>query len=551
MEIIGYCINEIGCYNSNNEFSKDVVKLLLSKPENTIGVFSDIDDCVAHLVNHLNVSSQNIKYLLTSQNKMCHLLIGNLSLQYYPGKHFLIGVGWISIHNRKYKLSAQFSNASQYEPKLKEVSNKNGYVLANQAKEVCSEVNKIYERLGFEVSSLVSPVNAFRKSITRVINLPKLYDIPNEAGWMALQSCKGGWCEAFQLGHFQNVYDYDINSSYPAQAMILPDVRDGTWVQSNKRVNGAILGYAECDFKIEKEFSPVTWQSGANITDKNFTPKGEFPEYAGLKMLNCIDRNRLGDFKIKDGWWWIPGDYIRYPLANYVKEFFQRKKEARGLEKEVIKTILVGGFYGLFLQTFNDVPSVYYFPPYASEIQTGTRVDVFEQCIKEDVVPLHIAVDGVITNKEFNSNLGREIGEWKLSGRGNAIIVSSGVKCIQGEDSSKEFAINYDWLRNEIQKEPSKNTYEMSRLVTLSLPLAWIRNKMELCGKVVIENRHVNIGIENKRMYEEQAKNGGELISGQLKSKAWNAKLLMQLHKLANNKMYNEFMINSRLGGSK
>ena len=542
MQIVGYCVNEKGVYNSKGEFSTDVAKMLLDKPKDVIGVFSDMDDCVAHIVKHLKVDVRNIGYLLNGQTKMCHLLGKNISLQYYPGKHFMIGIGWLSKGKSRFEQGAQYSNASQYNVELKKVSELSGFVLANMAKDIAEEVYKVYVGLGFEVDSLVSPVNAFRKSVFKILDLPRICDVPDEAGWMALQACKGGWCEAYKVGKFENVYDWDINSSYPYQAMMLPDLRDGKWVHSKDIPYDAEIGYFDYTIKVKKDFSPIVWKSNASIVDRNFTPTGEFTEQDNMRMLFCIDEFNIGDYKINDGWWWIPNDYVRYPLKTLVEEYYQRRKEAKGVEREVIKTILVGGFYGLFLQTFNDVPSVNFFPPYACEIQSGTRCNVYEQCMYEDVKPLHIAVDGVITDKEFVYNVGDGIGEWKLSGRGDAFIISSGVKCVQGKDGDGEFSFSYEWLMNAIRGSPCSNMYGLDRKNVLSVPLAWSRNRLQDIGKVIDESRYLHVGIENKRVYDVQPKSGMELVSGQYDSKAWDIEMLEKLQRLLGNEKYKEIV---------
>jgi len=256
MKVIGYEINREGIFSSGGEHCSKppYLDFLLREQPETIRVFANLDACVANLASLINLSEKEARYLLTSKKKMSHLFDCDISLQYYPEKHFLAGKG--SYPNLQ--AYSQFSDASQYCPDLKKFGNGlTNFSRAKLAQEAGQEAYNIYIKLGFEPGSLTSPVSIFKKQIFRELDLPLICDIPMEAGWMAYQCCKGGWAEVFTRGHFQKVFDYDTNGAYSSIAATLPDLRQGKWLQSAEYQNYAELAYCQCQCRLRCSSRPV------------------------------------------------------------------------------------------------------------------------------------------------------------------------------------------------------------------------------------------------------------------------------------------------------
>jgi len=101
------------------------------------------------------------------------------------------------------------------------------------------------------------------------------------------------------------VYDYDIVSAFPSVAKDLIDIRQCEWVKSSEYQSSAIYGYVKCKVTIYDwvMVSPIlTHDEDRNLIsfvgtcDELYLTKGE---------LDFIDRWKIGEYKILEGWWAI------------------------------------------------------------------------------------------------------------------------------------------------------------------------------------------------------------------------------------------------------
>lgn len=100
-------------------------------------------------------------------------------------------------------------------------------------------------------------------------------------------------------------YDYDLVSSFPSVARDLVDIRYCDWVKSNEYQPEAIYGYVKCEVTIYDwvMVSPIIY------TDENgdsSTPTGTWETYLTKGELDFIDKWKIGEYKILEGWWAIP-----------------------------------------------------------------------------------------------------------------------------------------------------------------------------------------------------------------------------------------------------
>jgi len=167
----------------------------------------------------------------------------------------------------------------------------------------------LYElrKMGLEPDKLTSPVAIYEQCVISNLDLPKVADMPKEAAEAAYQTSGRLWIEAFTLGHFEQVYDYDLISSFPSVARDLIDIRYCDWVKSKSKLNRrkAIYGYAKCIVTIYDwvMVSPILHrEEDGNLI--SFT--GTCEEYLIKEELDFIDKWKIGEYKILEGWWAIP-----------------------------------------------------------------------------------------------------------------------------------------------------------------------------------------------------------------------------------------------------
>jgi len=158
-------------------------------------------------------------------------------------------------------------------------------------------------------------------------------------------------------------------------------------------------------------------------------------------------------------------------------------------------------------------------PVWGSYVESQTRLQTAQACIDNNILPLSIAVDGILSNKPLNKlPLGDRLGDWRLSSKCPSIVVSSGVVAVKDKENVAEFSLDYDWLKKQAEDNPEASSYEMTKLSPVTLAKAINDNKLEDLGKLKQITRSVDLKYEVKRMYKDQPANGRQLMKGQYQS---------------------------------
>lgn len=544
VNVTGYHINEEGIFNSNGKHIKeDGFNFLLTDSPDSIKIFSNLDACVAALFRLYPQKKQFYDYLLTSTKKMSRMFKEELGIQYFPGKSFSIVKGWYP--NKE--AVAQFSDANQYSEDLsRAIIRDDGFTCAKKAQEVGAHAIEIFTRLGYEPVSATSPVSVFRRAVLRKINLPSMGDIPSDVRGIDFQTCKGGWFEAFKTGYFPHVYDYDINSSYPFNALNLWDIRDGEWIGTKSLVGLDEMTYGALDVvvDIKSDFSPVILQRHASELERNYTPKDKFPTQINLQMAKYILESGIGDIEVNRAFYFKRSKGCKVlPFQEIVEQLYKtRQVSTDQMERAIIKTILVGGFYGLFLQQFEDYIPKHFLPIYASEIQSGTQIALHKACVSNKTVPLAVMVDGIVTEVPLNLKIGSELGEWKLDGEGQALIITSGNVAIEGKRRSGEFSLDFNMLMQYAKAHPNDDGFKLEQDHIVSLPLAYSRNDWFNLGKAQHEVRSIFL-TELKRLFLKRPRVLSDIVSNQYQSIPFRGEVLQCIHALERNEIYNKEVI--------
>lgn len=520
MNIIGYSIDkELGIYCSDGTYchKPSYLEFLVKPVPDSIRVFSDLDSDVAALLALIQLKPRELEKLY--YEKMVYLQTASepYILKYIPGKWFSIDKGI----NKGHQWSG-FSDMSQYDelPPLKAIEAK-----AINAKVLGEMVYQAMCELGLHPKTLISPANVYRKEHT--LNMPAYEDVPEEAMHIAYDCCKGNWVEAYKLGHFEHVYDYDINSAYPYQASLLMDLRNGEWIHSNEYQSNATYGYCHCEVMIESNFSPIILPIG----EENYTPKGVFETALTKREIDFINCKKLGYVTILDGWWWkVSG--IKHPFRQEIEDLYQLKQQSTGIKREIIKRIMAGSYYGMFIETRDNQFGDCFMAPYAAEIEANTRIQIAATCMTHNIKPLHIAVDGFISDQPITIPVvGDMMGLWRLAYEGKCIVASSGLVAMEGKQGTGDFSISYDWLYNMISKQPNSDSYTKERQQVLSLAQYFLRNELDNLGSIEHIQRTVEFG-DNKRLYTDMPITWKELLDKQYDSEAWSANEIKLMHSM-------------------
>lgn len=524
--IVGYHItkDKLTC-TTGTVYGKDenwLTKLLNDNPYDA-KIFYDLDYSVAALLYHEGVTPEQGKELLTTHK--LHLYNG-YRLGYYPRRIFTVDYGYGASKGYAY-----FYNAKQFKDVHHTFNKTVSYTInkAKEAQEVSESVLEAYDRLGIADRSLTSPIKSFEKSYLYP-DIPTVDDIPEEAGEVAYQSIKGNWVECYKMGHWDKAYDYDINGAYGAELAKLLDLRQGTWVHSKtipSDRNTAPYGFARGTITIETLFHPFITNRG----NMSYTPVGSWEACLTLQEIDFLRQNRLGDFKVEDCWYWTTGYTMEVakPFKATVERLWEAKQDADAVTNSIVKRILAG-IWGKMLELRGIEDNVTFGerfnPVYGAIVEANNRLKVTQVCLDNKIVPLAVAVDGIITNRPLMLDYGSGLGQWRLSHQGKCIIVSSGIIGIEGKKADEEFSISYDWLAEKLGGKPKQSEYTMEKIAPVTLARALNNNEWDKLGELVRTTRTVYIGGDTKRCYIEEPKCGGAILSKVYSSEPWDISFL-------------------------
>lgn len=520
MRTIGYHITNGIIANSDGEVctKPPYLSFLLAQKPESIKVFYHMNYNVANLLRMINITEAEGKRLQDNNR----LRITPYTLKQFPGKFFSIKEGYY--YNCPF---ANFGDMNQYKPaKLEEDETiESCMTKAEEARDTGQEVYKILLSLGLHPTTLTSPIKAYEKEILSRINLPTVDDMPEEAGHYAYNCCHGNWLESFQLGHWKQAWDYDINSAYPAELAQLPDLRHGTWHYGNTypSLKKGILGYCKGIVTITKPFSPIIYSG-----DMNYTVTGSWEACLTQKTIEFIYKWGLGKFELIDGWWWIPEGNQGRPLGSIIEQLYWEKRQSNGYElgKEVIKRIM-SGIWGKFLAVQGRGFGERFNPVYGAETEANVRLKVADFALQHEVMPICIAVDGLVTDRPIMSNITAEqetrLGYWRQTANSPApcLVTGTGTVAIQGEKKTADFSLDYNWLIEQIRQEPYASEYSMEKLSPVTLAVA-LNTSWDKLGQLRKVTKTISIGRDPKRCYRVAPKNGQELLSNYYQSEPWD-----------------------------
>jgi hypothetical protein len=496
MRVVGYhCCGDEIC-NSDGEIEHSDYLGFLLAPKDAIKVFYNIDWAMARLCYLLNIPESQIKKLWSTGN----LWTAGHTLFFVPHRYLSVKFG-------KHFGSADFSDIAQYmdvqDFKIDPLD------AAQKARDVGQSVYDVLSRLNLSPKTLSSPISCYQKEILSTLDLPKPTDIPTDAQFYAHKCLHGGWQEAYKVGHFQ-AWDYDLTSAFTFHTANLIDTRFGTWFKSDKFYGPGKCPYGFCKgtVSVDKDFNSVIYTSDGF----DYTPTGERKEYLTNAHVQSLYDHGMGRFKLESAWYWKPTTPLVYPLREHINRLFEWKQYLKGFDREIVKRMLVG-LTGKLGETFpnGDVGKLHNLPWY-SWVQDATKLQVADFVISnhaEDNL-LSIAVDGCLFDREIPMKETGEMGTWRLNMSAPAFVVSSGVGAIKGKNGKGTFALNYDWLKSQIEADPGVAEYKMSKLTPITIGNALKNHKLEHLGELETTERSV-ILQEVKRFYPEFPAKGADL----------------------------------------
>lgn len=522
MNKVGFHVDrESGIYCSNGKHCTQPPYLeFLLENKGDINVLGNLDADVAGLLGLLGLTPKELQKLHENES----LYIAPYTLKYFPEKTF--GLTYGGGAGREFM---NFCDGGQYSEGLRRVEDRHddahGFSRAYMARGAALEAYEALVELGFSPKNLISPANVFRKEWydTGLIDLPSITDVArDETLKIADECCVGNWLETFQMGHWNNVWDYDISTAYAGQASKLLHLADGYWIQSDEYQPDAVYGYVRAEVMIDAPFSPILYRVEENRT---YSPTGIREACLTKNALDFIQRWKQGYATILEGHWWFPKNEPRRPLEKVVSWLHREKQKATGMKREVVKRLLAGSFYGLFIE-LREEAGRYFMPCYGAEIETNTRLKVAELCLRNSITPIAVIVDGVITDQPLvTPEKGNKLGEWRLNQMGRCLSLGTGMTVVEGKKGEGDLSIDYQTLRALIEENPDASEWSVQTQSVVTLGKAMIEKRLGDVGKVEKAVRTVSL-LEAKRDYPRAPRRGRGVLRGKYSSRPWSVGML-------------------------
>ena len=542
--VLGFFVSKNECIAHNGDRYKQLkegefILDFLIKYENYINCFYNLSYNVACILSKCNLGEDKLKKLYTDQK----VQVRDYQITYISGRYFAIKRG--DDYNAPY---VQFCDVSQYIPWMSVDENFALEYVLSKAKEAQDTGKQVYDalvNLGLSPDKgMVSPIRVYEKEVLSKLSLPTYKDMPIEAASLAYECCKSGWVEAFKKGHFEQTIDYDRSSSYGAGLAELIDIRLGKWWESQIYEPTADYGYLAGEITVDVDFAPFIFSiddgedaehySVVGTWDFNLTKDTLVTNEDGMKQIiyrktpYCITKKqyevllkyKLGEVKIYNAWW-FKADKYEYPYRDMVNNLYEAKEKASGMGRDIPKKIIVG-IFGKSLEKRDKGFAQWFNPCYGAEVEMNTKLQVFEDCMANNVVPLSIAVDGILVDKPMDLRMDQWMGSWKKSFEGKALVVSSGVVAVEGNNPTRNFSLDYEWWIDKIKESPESNKYSKDGISGVSLEKAVNKVELSKLGTVETAMRTIDVGYENKRCYFDVPITGQDLLENTYESVSWD-----------------------------
>jgi hypothetical protein len=336
----------------------------------------------------------------------------------------------------------------------------------------------------------------------------KYYGLPNIPIVINVlkQLYKGGLFDSNELGVFQKVYKYDINSMYPFMMTWIPELElvrvtdnpksftidtpllDGTWFNEDAKY---LRIYHIC-FKDNPKFIASKVNHMLMRVQESCTSVFDFEIWKDQDVvINNFELKGMIEFKITK----------KRIFKNVIEEIYNKrlalKKQKNPFEK--VYKLIMNSSYGKFGERILTTNSRFKNVIYASMITALGRTYI------QSADPNSIAylTDSVFTFKPLKSSLvGDSLGQFKKEGEGKLYIIGNGLYVL---DDSEEKMIKYRGFKFESEKDAEKTIKYIAeeltkgRIVRVKIPTSiMIKNIYTLRVLDADEVKIGTLGVQEK-----------------------------------------------------
>ncbi|MBU1173248.1 MAG: hypothetical protein KKD44_27090 [Proteobacteria bacterium] len=489
----------------------DLLEFLRYSSRQTTRIFWDLDESIAPVLKLLPLP---ILERLAAFDE--DLVYSGHSLYYLPDRMLRIG------RSRFYGIKHFWSTSESTPTTLEEVQSKAEELISTLAD--CGMP---------DYSKLTSPIAIFgqtelgQETYSRI---PKGYEIPTscyEAIQFASRCDRREWISAYQVGHWDNLFDYDLSAAYPSCASGLVNLHDMEMWKSERmgsKEQGAYCGFLKGRLYLDPKAEYI--HCSPIMTDLERlpgNPAGYFGDdyYLTLDELRFVERCNLGEFHLSEGWFLKTYNGVRpsNPFKDIMEYLYQKRYRSelastimKGVANQLVGKLIetrVDGDYG---ELRNDI--------YHALVLAQSRVRVAEFLVHNEVKN-----DELVVVQTDGARLTREIalptegmGKWRCNGSLPTIVVSP-YKVYAGD--KKPGHLTYDHITQMISEHPLSQYYGRTVKHRTTLRQAIQQGDISKVGELDDLPAHldlVSIPREQNRLFSKLPRTGQSLMNNHYSS---------------------------------
>lgn len=234
----------------------------------------------------------------------------------------------------------------------------------------------------------------------------------------------GGRNELFQQGTFRRLYDYDISSAYPSEALKLPSMKGGRWKKARAYQPLAAHALWYCRWSLKE---PVVCPFPYRFKRAIMYPAQGSGWYHAAEVAAAL---RAYDIDIPHGWVFEPKD-DNSPF-EFIRETYEHRRRLKEIDHGGEKVLKLGlnSIYGKLAQGLT--AGGRRLPPFqsfywAGAITAGTRARILDLAMRKPGALVMVATDGIFFTEPIDVEVSGGLGGLELSHLDRAFVAQSGV----------------------------------------------------------------------------------------------------------------------------